>query len=236
MRRLFAIAVTFVLTATTVHAADVADLIKQLKDKDADKRRAAAEELSKAGKEAMDAGPALIVALKDSDIFVRAFSAQALGDVGADPKKAVPALAALFKNAREKAEVLESAAGALGKLGMEAVPALIALVKNVGMDNNIRRKAIGALGQIGPDAHLAVPVLTEVVNGGYKGQAPKAKKGAMPADDLRPDAATALGEIANQSDSGAITALKQLGDGKKKQKGLKKLADDALRKIQARKV
>jgi HEAT repeat protein len=235
MTRLLGIAGAFLFTAALAQAADVADLVKQLKDKDADKRRAAAEELSKAGKDAVDAAPALIAALKDSDIFVRTFAAQALGDIGADPKKAVPALTALFKNSREKAEVLEAAAGALGKLGREAVPALIDLVKNVGVENSIRRKAIASLGQIGPDAHLAVGVLTEVVNGGYKGQPPKTKKGAMPADDLRPDAATALGDIANASDTAAITALNQLGDGKKKQKGLQKLVKDAVKKIQARK-
>ena len=56
-------------------------------------------------------------ALKDDDVFVRRFSAQALGSIGPDAKEAGPTLAAILKDAKDKKEVQEAAADALGKFG-----------------------------------------------------------------------------------------------------------------------
>src|SRR5262249_44722525 len=106
-------------------AADVAGLVKQLKDSKTEVRRSAAEELGKAAKDpAAEAPPALTAALKDSDLFVRALAAQALGAIGAAPKTAVPALTAALKTPREKTEVIEAVVAALGKMGTAAVPSL----------------------------------------------------------------------------------------------------------------
>src|SRR5690242_14914360 len=96
------LACTICLTGSALRAdendAFVDALIKQLKSPDSDMRRQAATKLGEIGKEAKNAGPALVTAIKtDKDLFVRRFSAQSLGQVEADPKLAVPALAALLK-------------------------------------------------------------------------------------------------------------------------------------------
>ena len=73
--------------AAAAPAADVADLVKKLKDKDVDTRRAAAQALAEGG--AKDAVAALKDALKDNDAFVRRYSAQALGTAGPDGSPAI---------------------------------------------------------------------------------------------------------------------------------------------------
>jgi HEAT repeat protein len=236
MRKLLGAAVLW-LCAAPVWSAETADLVKQLKSANPDERRAAAEALGKAGKDAKDAGPALIVALKDNDTFVRTFAAQALGEIGAEPKIAVPALALVLRSNKEKEEVLEAAAGALGAMGATAVKPLSDAAKATDLEPRVRRKAISSLGQIGTDAKAAVPVLTDVVKGMYAPSAQKGKKTpAAKIEDLRPDAATALGEIAAAKDSAALAALEDLVGGKKnkKDKNLKKTISDAIAKIKAR--
>jgi HEAT repeat protein len=218
-----------VLCATLAHGADVNELIKQLKEGDNDTRRAAAKALAEGGPESKEAVPALIKALKDQDAFVRRFSAQALGEIGPDARTASSALAMALNDPRK--EVQSAAARALGKLGPAGVEALIALVKDERKDSSARRQAIDALSQGGKDAHAAVPVLTELVKEKpvVKG---KNKKNPNAPEDLRVDAANALGTIATPDDKETVEALQSLADKKSKASGnLKRAANMALRKI-----
>jgi HEAT repeat protein len=235
MKRLLGAAALLLCAVGPARCAEVPDLVKQLKSANTDDRRAAAEALGKAGAEARTAAPALIAALKDGDAYVRTFAAQALGQIEADPKAAVPALAAVLKGNREKEEVQEAAAEALGKLGGTAARTLSDAIKDMDKETRIRRKAVVGLGQIGPDARDGLAVLIDVVKGKYAPSAAKAKKG-MKGDDLRPDAATALGEIATAKDADALAALEDLIGGKKnkKDKALKKTVGDAIKKIKDR--
>src|SRR5262249_38940715 len=83
---------------TAARADDVADLIRQLKDRDPGTRRDAASGLAEMGSAAKPAVSALTVALKDKDLFVRRFAAKALGNIGPDAKAALPALNKLLKD------------------------------------------------------------------------------------------------------------------------------------------
>src|SRR5260370_15369957 len=130
MKRVFGFAATFLCLSVSVQAADVGKLTQELRDKDSDNRRAAAQALAEMGAEAKPAVGALTAALKDTDLFVRRFAALALGEIGADAKDAVPGLSALLKDTKEKKEVQEAAALALGKIGPAGVNALIAAVKD----------------------------------------------------------------------------------------------------------
>src|SRR5947209_583317 len=110
---------------------DVPKLIKELKDKDAKTRAAAAEELGHIGqvkKSFTESAVApLMDAMKDKDINVRKAATEALGKIDPDATVAVPALVEALKD--------------------KAPP--------------VRQAAAGALGQIGPDAKDAVPDLRE---------------------------------------------------------------------------
>jgi HEAT repeat protein len=218
--------VGIVLCATMARGAEVGDLIKQLKDGDNEARRAAAKELGKGGVESKSAVPALINALRrDKDLFVRRFSAQALGDIGPDAKSAIPFLTAALND--EKQEVQIAVAGALGKLGPSGIEALIAILKDDNKDPATRRQAVDSLSHAGAGAHAAVPALTALV----KGPAGKNKKKMAP-EELRVDAATALGSLAKASDTEAVATLEALGGQQSKApRGLKMAANMALRKI-----
>jgi hypothetical protein len=231
MKRLFAGIGTWLLAAALAPAADVADLVKQLKDSNADTRRAAAEALSKVGKEGKSAAPALVAALKDPDLFVRSFSAQALGQIDPNPKEVVPALRQCMMNIREKKEVHEAALASLGKLGTEAVGTLGDVAGDQSRDPDLRHKAVHLLGAMGPTARATVPILTEMGSG--KGKNPKiAPKNSM---ELRVDAITALGDVATSEDTKAIEMLKELDGMEKLQRELKQPVKAALKKIEARK-
>src|SRR5262245_16514744 len=119
MKRLTAFGlIGFILFLTAQsHGAPVPELVAQLQDRDTDTRRAAARALGEAGPDAKDAVPDLVKALKDDDVYVRRFAALALGEIRSDAKTVVPALTAVLSNPRERKEVQEAAATALGKLG-----------------------------------------------------------------------------------------------------------------------
>lgn len=213
--------------------ANVDELIKQMKDPDADMRRAAVRQLSEVGpQEAPKAVPVLIAALKDKDIFVRRFSAQGLAKLGVKDTAVIAGLTAMLKDPKEEKEALEAAVTALGKMGSEAVSALSEVVKNGRQDNAVRRKAAEALGSIGPAAKSAVPALVDALNGKIN-----MKPGKAPGEagaDIRPEIATALGEIATSKDSAAIQGLEAHTDNKNRNRALKQAAENALRKIKAR--
>ncbi len=211
-----------------IDAAEVRELAQKLKDADSDVRRAAAKELGELGIEAKPAISSLITATKDKDLFVRRFSAQALGKIGPDAKEAVPALTLLLND--DKKEVQLAAVEALSNIGPASIDALTATVKDPNRDSTIRKKAAQGLAKIGLQARKAVPVLTDVVTG--KIRSPKGGKGKNLADDdVRLDAAIALGAVAKPEDTAAIEALKSVSEGKQRNKALKKAATDALRKI-----
>ncbi|HWG42852.1 MAG TPA: HEAT repeat domain-containing protein [Gemmataceae bacterium] len=221
--------VGIVLCATMAQGAEVGDLIKQLKTGDNDARRAAAKALGEGGAESKAAVPALTQALKDKDLFVRRFSAQALGDIGPDAQSAVPALTAALNDSRK--EVRSAAARALGKMGSSGVETLIGILKDDSKDTTIRRQAIDSLSGLGADARSAVPVLTDLL----KENTGKGKKKMAP-EDLRVDAATALGYLAKAGDKETIDTLESLtGKKAKAPRGLKQAANAALKKIKRNK-
>lgn len=216
--------------AVSVFGADVADLVKQLKDEDADARRAAAKALAEAGGDAKTAVPALVAALKDPDKFVRRFSAMALGEIGAEPKDALPGLKAALND--PKKEVQEAAAGAIGKMGPDGVGALSAAVKDTAREPSVRRKAIEVLGQMGSSAKPAIPVLIEALK---RGMANNKKKGPPDPADMRIEAAEALGNIASSSDKEVVDALESMLDKKQRNRNLQKAAREALAKLKTNK-
>lgn len=221
--------VSCIWLVSTAEGAELRELIAKLKDTDSDVRRAAAKELGELGPEAKTAVPDLIRVMRDKDLFVRRFAAEALGNVGPDAKKAIPALAAAMTDERKEVQI--AAVDALGKIGSESIPALISALKDPNKDPGIRRKAAQGLGKIGLQARGAVPALTDIVSGKAKGLKVAKKKGKGNDDDIRADAAIALGSVARPEDSGAIEALKSVSEGKQKNKALKAAATDALRKI-----
>lgn len=214
-----------VLCATSVRAADVTELMKQLKSDDRDVRRAAAKALEEGGAESNAAVPELIHALKDQDMFVRRFAAQALGAIGTEAQRAVPALTGTVNDSHK--EVQEAAVRALGKLGHSGIETLVVLVQDDNRDPELRRQAIDSLSNLGHAAHVAVPSLTELL----KEPTGKNKKKLAP-DDLRVAAATALGSLALPSDAQTIKTLESL-TGKKAiaPRDLKQAANQAVRKI-----
>ena len=214
------------LCATMAQAADITELVKQLKEGDNDARRAAAKALADGGPESKEAVPALIKALKDRDVFVRRFSAQALGEIGPEARSAAPALVASLDDARK--EVQTAAANALAKIGPSGVEALTSLVKDERKDSAARREAIKGLSRGGSEARGAVPVLTELV----KEKPPKGKKNMNAPEDLRVEAASALAELATSDDKETIQTLEALtGKMAKTPRNLRQAANMALRKI-----
>jgi HEAT repeat protein len=216
MKWILTTACAVLFTASAALAADVPDLLKQLKDGDVEARRAAAKELSEKGPEAKTAVPGLVAALKDKDLFVRRFAAQTLGEIGPDASAtATPALKALLSD--PKREVVEAAATALGKMGPSGVATLTDLVKEKGKDMDLKKKAIEALGKLGEDGKPAVPVLT----------------GLIADKDLRIPAITALGDLgAVANDKDTVTALQNAAA--EKDRNLRMAAQAALRKVQGK--
>jgi HEAT repeat protein len=230
MKSLSGLMAVFLCVASAARAADVDELIKQLKDKDTDTRRAAAKALGDSGTNAKPAVNALAAALKDSDLFVRRFSAQALGEIGPDAKDAAPGLGAILKDGKEKKEVQEAAATALGKIGKAGVSALSGGVKNVDLDPLARKAAIASLGEIGPDAKDGLAALIESLQ-----LKPDKNRKGPPPPDVRVEAVTALGKIATAEDKEVIEALETLVNDKGARGNVKKLATDALKAIKERK-
>ena len=217
--------VGLVLCATIARGADVGDLIKQLKDADNDGRRAAAKALGEGGAGSKAAVPALIQALKDKDLYVRRFSAEALGDIGSDAQSAVSALTASLNDPKQ--QVQSAAARALGKMGPSGVETLIDLLKDDSKDTAMRRQAIDSLSGLGAAARAVVPVLTDLI----KQPVAKSKKKMAP-EDLRVDAATALGSLAKSSDKEVVETLEALTEKKAKTpRGVRMAANAALKKI-----
>jgi HEAT repeat protein len=209
--------------------AEVRELIAKLKDKDSDVRRTAAKELGELREDAKPAVPELTRALRDKDLFVRRFAAEALGNIGPDAKSAVTPLALLMND--ERKEVQLAAVDALAKIGPDSINALIAALRDTSKDPAIRKRAAQGLGKMGLRARGAVRSLSDVLTG--KIASPKAaKKGKnLNDDDIRTEAAIALGSVAKAEDKVAIDALKAVSEGKQRNRALQKAAADSLRKL-----
>jgi HEAT repeat protein len=229
MRKCLGVMVALLVVVLAADGADVSELTKQMKDKDAQVRRQAAKELSDLGPEAKEALAQLIAGLKDNDLYVRRFSAKAIGNIGPDASTAIPALRTGAMNPKETREVQEAIVAALGKMGKGSVETLIAAVKDAGKENEVRRRAIESLGDIGPEAREALVALVEALKGG-----PAAKKGPTQPSDFRMEICNALGLIANSKDDAAIKALETIAGEKSKNKALKAAANDAVKKIKNR--
>lgn len=206
--------------------ADVADLVKQMKSRDADERRLAARELGEASGPGQVIVDALVKGLEDPDFFVRRFSAQSLGRRGKEAGSAVDALTAVARNKKERREVVEAAVIALSGMGAGAVPALADVVKDADLAPALRRRAAEGLGKIGRDARPAVPALTEAL------AAPRRRDSG---EDIRVEVVTALGEIATPADEAALKALEDMMMQRIRDRTLSGALSQAVRKIKARK-
>jgi HEAT repeat protein len=229
MRALAVSVTTLVCLALSARAADVSQLLKQLKSTDADNRRSAAKALGQLGADSKAAVPALTAALKDRDVFVRRFAAQSLGAIGTEARSAIPALKQSLNDPRM--EVQTAAADALGKMGVGGIDALLAIVKNTNADATQRSRAIAALRDIGPPAHTAVEPLLAIVTGSPPGPSGKRNMDV----NLRVDALAALGAIANASDQKVLDTLTGLMDKKEKNRAVRMTARTSMQQIRKRK-
>jgi HEAT repeat protein len=203
--------------AATARAADVDELIKHLKDKDSDVRRAAAKSLSEMGMEAKPAMPALMKALKDDDKFVRRFSAQSLGELGSEAKDAVPALKdALLKDPAR--EVTDAAAGALAKTGPDGVTTLVDLLKDKKKDLKTRKTAVSALGSMAKD--VSKPAIAALSD-------------ALKDNELRIEAVSALGDLGPEAKPAVDAIIDALKDNK--DRNFRQAANAALARIRGKK-
>ncbi len=233
MKKLFALAL-LIFTLGPLLAADVADLIKMLRDPDSDTRRQAARALGEAGAQARSAAPALVKALHDEDLFVRRFAADALGKIDGDHRVTVPALALALRDPAR--EVQQAAAGSLGSMGPAAIPALVGTLTDSRVDAAVRARAAESLGKIGPAAKAAIPDLVAVLDAVRPGKGAAKKKGPVPTGDIRLEVVHALGDIATAGDKGAVEALHGLSRAKgNRDRTLKQAAAQAARRIEARK-
>src|SRR3954447_10650345 len=91
----------------------IPDLIKALKDDDAEVRKAVADALANLGQ---DAVPGLLTLLKSRDPDQRAQAAQILGQMGWQGQDALPALLRAVKDKGETREVRRSAARAISQI------------------------------------------------------------------------------------------------------------------------
>jgi HEAT repeat protein len=126
-----------------------------------------------------------------------------------------------------------AAAEALGHMGPSAIQALTSAVKDTNKDPQVRKKAALSLGAMGLQARGAVPALSDVLTGKISNNKTNNKKKGkdLTDNDVRVEVATALGMIAKSDDKAAVEALKSVSEGKQKNKNLKKVASDALKKI-----
>jgi hypothetical protein len=229
MRYLLASALSFTLIGVALAAdSDLADLITKLASKETSVRRQAANDLGDMGPEAGPASAALRKAVKDPDAYVRRFSAQALGKIGGEAREVKSNVSTLtLALSDEKPEVHLAAIDALVNIGPPALDSLMAALKDPTKVPAVRKKAAQGLGKIGPAARGAVPVLSMLVTG----KGPKNKAKDLNDEDIRTDAAAALGKVAKKDDKVAINALKEVAESKQRNKGLLKAAQDSLREL-----
>ncbi len=204
-------AVVLGLLLATAHGQEdvrrIRELIADLKSKESIERAIAAEELGKLGRLAKSAAPALVKRLGDEDWWVRRRAAEALGKIGPD---SMPALLSALENKDAAvragaAEVLDTSLSAY--LTVAHLRALAVLLKDA--DQNAREHAalaLGKRGEAGVDflapAFLApekrtrdAAVLGLITAGSAAVPALTKTLASAPAEEIRADAARALGQM-----------------------------------------
>jgi|ERR1041384_5077509 HEAT repeat protein len=134
----------------------VAELARELKDKDPQVRAVAFGRIAAMSNNAQAAAPTLIELLKDADKRTRRVAVYVLGETHA--KVPIPILIALLKDEdRDTRADIMLQLSFIGPEARAAVPALIEILS--GNDNYLRGHAASALGGIGADAKPAAPIL-----------------------------------------------------------------------------
>src|SRR5262245_22093491 len=152
-----------ILTAVNAGGGDkkddrISSLIKELADKDAQVRHAAARILADIGPKAKDAVPALIELLKDKEVSLRRDAAYALQAIGLDAR-AIPALiqALAEEDLPEPQGGPYSFAQCLLQIGPETIAPLTKALSDP--QTRVRYWSATLLGQFGSEAASAVPAL-----------------------------------------------------------------------------
>lgn len=167
-------------------------LVQLLQSGDQNIRSKALDSLAKIGTEAGAVIPALVTLLNDPDMTIRAAAFSTLGQLGKAAKAAVPDLIAALKDEENR----YNAVYALGELGSEAeaaVPALVPLIR----DKNVCSAVFTALGKIG---EAAVPDLKIALQDSD--------------DDVRRNAAAALGQMGGAAKAAVPDLIEALKDDK----------------------
>jgi len=168
--------------AQTGAGASVADLVKDLRGPDWDRRVMAAAMLGSLGAAAKPALPALLDGLKDPEatVLYRTAATLTLGQIGPEAKEAIPALIELLR-ARDTRPGLDpsdtdlwhqaraNAAYALGHIGpadtAAVIPALLDAVRKE--RGKIRGLALSSLGSLGagpdPETRAATPTILQTL-------------------------------------------------------------------------
>ncbi len=170
----------------------VAEWLRELSDGDAEARRVAAQALGAYGREAEEAVPALARALRDKDGFVRGHAARSLGRVALRPDVAVQPLTDALSDPLDF--VRYSASSAVGEFGEDAVRPLIKAMRE-GKVSKFRHHATSALIRVGKPA---VPALGDAL--------------ADADDEVRMQAALALGEVGRDAAGATPALVAALGD------------------------
>jgi tetratricopeptide (TPR) repeat protein len=183
--------------------AEVPEVVRQLKDKDAKVRAEAARRLdlfgplAKPSPELMAAVPALVEALRDPEAEVRKHCVSVLVNLSfwaerIDMDAGVSALIQMLKEADDV--VRREAATALGKVGPGARDAVPALTEALGdRVENVRSSAAYALGKIGRESKDAAPFLIKLLTDSSA--------------DVRESAAVALSKVEPGASRVVVSAL-----------------------------
>jgi HEAT repeat protein len=163
----------------------VEDLVLQLSEPSVLRRRDAADQLFRLGKDASLAIPALLRATKDEDNVVRFNAVAALGSTGASGQEVVLSLVDVLRAPIMDSGLRGIAAVKLAQLGPRAEPFLIDCLHHT--DEVIRRKAADGLGQGRFDRALAIPHLVQLLDDAE--------------EDVRSCAASSLEQIGPQAEA-----------------------------------
>lgn len=144
MKKLIVILAVIAIFVTTLLAADISSLVKELGDSNKDKAKAASSELAKMGKSVV---PELIKALQDGNKNRRRYAARALREMGQDASDAIPALSDLLKDG--DTDTRGYAVEALGNMSNDANAVMPFLKKaREDSDKEVREKAKDAIGKL----------------------------------------------------------------------------------------
>jgi len=195
------------IEAAQVRDAPSDELIKQLEDKEVERRRDAAYELVRRGDNSDSVIAALGKATADNDTQVLVQSLTGLARAGKKSERVIPELLKCLGN--RDAQVRFRAAGALGAIGTAAISPLASHWTNASSDSKIA--VAQAFAMIGPDASSSIPLMTEGLNG--KDGLPRYAAEALVA--IAPQDETTLLEISDHPDAAVrkvgISGLAALG-------------------------